>query len=431
MSAEATPRLRHQRDFQLLWLGQSISALGSRVTGIALPLLVLTETSSPAKTGLAAFAFGVPLLAFTLPAGAFIDRWNRRMVMLVADTARLIALGSLAMALLFGVFSLGHVLAVAFVEGAGYTFFAVAERASLRHLVPRELLPAATAQNQVRESVALLAGQPLGGLLFSIGRVVPFAFDAISYLVSSIALVLIRRPLQVVREPEERHLRREVLEGLRFLLRKPFLRTTSLLVTGSDLVLNALFLTVIVIARENGASPTAVGLMIAFLGVGGFAGAAVAARLAKLLSLRQTVAVTMVVPALLVPLLAIADEPLLLGPIYGAMFFLHPTWDASVGTYRLLITPDRLQGRVQSVNILLSVGAVPLASLAIGVLIEAVGSTDAVLTLAAVMAAVALWAVFSRAVKNAPPPPPEDERSDAAALATAAAAATPPFSGQG
>ena len=162
---------------------------------------------------------------------------------------------------------------VAFVEGAGYTFFAVAERASLRHLVPRELLPAATAQNQVRESVALLAGQPLGGLLFSIGRVVPFAFDAISYLGSLIALVLIRRPLQDVREAAERHLRREVVEGVGFLMRQPFMRTTSLLVAGSGLVLNALFLTVIVIARENGASATVVGVMVAFLGVAGLGGA--------------------------------------------------------------------------------------------------------------------------------------------------------------
>jgi len=410
MNGDQTARLRHERDFQLLWLGQSISALGSRATSIALPLLVLAETGSPAKTGLAAFAFGLPLLALTLPAGAFTDRWNRRTVMLVADCARLVALGSLALALLADLFTLGHVLAVAFVEGAGYTFFAVAERASLRHLVPRELLPAATAQNQVRESIALLAGQPLGGLLFSLGRVVPFAVDAISYLVSLFALVLIRRPLQDARHAKARHLRREVADGLRFLLRQPFLRMTSLLVTGSDLVLNALFLTVIVIARENAASPTVVGVMIAFLGVGGLAGAAVAARLARLLSLRQTVVLTMVVPALLVPLIAIVEEPLLLGAIYGAMFFLHPTWDASVGTYRLLITPDHLQGRVQSVNILLAAGAVPLASLAIGVLIEAADTTTAVLALATVMSVVAISAVFSHAVRNAPPPPTEDAR---------------------
>jgi MFS family permease len=84
--------------------------------------------------------FRQPLLAFTLPAGALIDRCNRRSVMLLADTARLVALGSLAVALLFDAFSLAHALAVALVEGAGYTFFTVAERASLRHLALYESL---------------------------------------------------------------------------------------------------------------------------------------------------------------------------------------------------------------------------------------------------------------------------------------------------
>jgi predicted MFS family arabinose efflux permease len=306
--------------------------------------------------------------------------------------------------LLVDAFSLAFVLVVAFVDGAGYTFFIVSERASLRHLVPRELLPAATAQNQARESVALLAGQPLGGLLFSLGRVVPFAFDAISYLFSLVMLSLIGRPLQDEHEPGVRHLRREVAEGLAFLWRQPFLRTTSLLVTGSDLVLNALFLTVIVIAREHGASATAVGLMVAFLGIGGLVGAAIAPALVRRLSLRQTVALTMAVPALLVPLLAVVTEPLLLGVIYGAMFVLHPTWDASVGTHRLLITPDRLQGRVQSANTLLSAAAVPLAVLAIGLFLEAIGSTATVASLAGLMTLVAICALASRAVRDAPPP---------------------------
>lgn len=397
------PRLRDQRDFQLLWLGQAVSTLGSWVTGIALPLLVLAETGSPARTGLAAFAFGLPLLAFTLPAGALADRWNRRSVLLVAETARLVALGSLAVALLLDAFSLPHVLAVAFVEGTGYTFFTVAERASLRHLVPPELLPAAAAQNQARHSAAMLAGQPLGGLLFSLGRAVPFVFDALSYLVSLALLLLIRRPLQDEREPRARNLRDEIVEGLAFLWRHPFLRTTSLLVTGSDLVLNALFLTVIVIAREHGASAGAIGLMTACVGAGGLVGATLAPALARRLSLRQTVGVTMAVPALLVPLLAFVTQPLLLGLVYGAMFFLHPTWDASVGTYRLLITPDYVQGRVQSANTLLSAGAVPLASLAVGFVLELAGSRQTVAALAVLMALVAVAALSSRSIRDAAP----------------------------
>jgi MFS family permease len=277
--------------------------LGSRVTGVALPLLVLDLTGSPARAGLAEFAYLLPIVAFTLPAGAVSDRWNRKRVMIAADAARGLAIGSLALALLAHRPAFAQILAVAFVEGSGFTFFTVAQQAALRQLVPAELLPAAAAQNQGREFGALLVGQPLGGFLFSVGRVVPWAFDAISYLVSLTTLALIRRPLEESRGPADRHLGREIQEGLRFLWRQPFLRASSILVTGSDFVLNALFLGVIVIARQHGATPTLIGTMVAFLGVGGLLGSLVAPALASTLTLRQTVALTMVAPALLLPLL--------------------------------------------------------------------------------------------------------------------------------
>jgi predicted MFS family arabinose efflux permease len=394
----ARPLVR-QRDFQLLWIGQVVSGLGSRVSGIALPLLVLALTGSPAKAGVAEFAYLLPILCLTLPAGALIDRWSRKRLMLAADAARCLAVGSLAGALAAGRATFGQIVVVAAVEGTGFTFFTVAQRASLRQLVPTELLPAAAAQNQAREYMALLAGQPLGGFLFSLGRVVPWAFDAVSYLVSLVTLLLIRRQLEEAREPVERHLRREIVEGVRFLWSQPFLRATSLLVAGSDLVVNALFLAVIVIAREHGASPTAIGGMVALIGVAGLFGSLVAPRLARRLTIRQTVVLTMTVPALLVPLLAIVRSPLLLGLAYAGMFVLHPTWGAVVGTYRLLATPDRLRGRVESVLTLLSVAPLPLGALAVGFTLEALGGTTTVAVLAGVMAAVAVGALV------APTPP--------------------------
>ena len=404
--ASTSSSLLRQRDFQLLWSGQVVSVLGSRVTGVALPLLVLDLTGSPARAGLAEFAYLLPIVAFTLPAGAVSDRWNRKRVMIAADAARGLAIGSLALALLAHRPAFAQILAVAFVEGSGFTFFTVAQQAALRQLVPAELLPAAAAQNQGREFGALLVGQPLGGFLFSVGRVVPWAFDAISYLVSLTTLALIRRPLEESRGPADRHLGREIQEGLRFLWRQPFLRASSILVTGSDFVLNALFLGVIVIARQHGATPTLIGTMVAFLGVGGLLGSLVAPALASTLTLRQTVALTMVAPALLLPLLLLVTNPLLLGLVYGAMFVAHPTWSAVVGTYRLLITPDRLQGRVQSVTTLLSVAPLPLGALAVGLLLEELGSTTTLLILTTVMGAVAVGAVFSRGVREAPPARP-------------------------
>lgn len=399
--ASAPPPLRRNRDFQLLWAGQVVSDLGARVSSIALPLLVVAVTGSYTKAGIVGFAAAIPLPLLLLPAGALVDRLDRKRVLIAADAARCLAFGSLALALWADRLGFGQLVAVGLVEGVGFTFFSVAERAALGQVVREDQLPAALAQNQARDSAALLGGQPLGGVLFGLGHAVPFVFDALSYLVSLGSLLAIRTRFQEVRTEARRRLHQEIAEGVRWLWGQPFLRTTSLLVLGSDFVLNALFLVVIALAKEHGASSTVVGATFAFLGVGGLLGAAVAPRLARRLPARVVVAGTMVLEALLVPLLAVVPWPLALGAIYGGMVMLHPTWNAVVGAYRIRITPDRLRGRVQSVATLLSLGSVGPAWLLTGFSIQTIGAVETVLVLFAIVAVVAVAALVSRSVREA------------------------------
>jgi MFS family permease len=393
--------LRRNRDFNLLWGGQVLSDLGTRISGIAFPLLVLATTGSPAKAGIVEFAAAIPLLVLTLPAGALVDRWDRKRLLIVCDAIRSLAYGTLVAALALGHVWFGLIVAVALVDGCGYVFFSVAERSALRHVVPDEQLSTALARNQARTFGALLAGQPLGGLLFALGRLVPFLFDAVSYLVSVASLLLVRARLQGERLAERRRLRQEVREGLAWFWRQPFIRTTSLLVTGSDLTANALFLVVIVLARERGASPALIGAMFGFLGVGGVLGSLVAPRLSRLLSTRAVVVASVWLATALVPLLFLPGT-ITPGIVYGAMFLLHPTWNAVVGAYRIRLTPDELLGRVQSVATLLSLGSVPFAFLAVGFALEAFGTTPTVLALVGLMLVVAVAAAVSPAIRSAP-----------------------------
>lgn len=337
-----------------------------------------------------------------LPAGAIADRGDRRRIMLACEIARGVGMTSLFAAIAFDRLTFAHILVIAMVEGVGYAFFTVAERASLRAIVPSEQLPTAIAQNQARDYTALLAGPPLGGLLFAFGRAVPFAVDAVSYLASLVTVRLIRTPLQEERPSEVVRMRNQIAEGLVAVWEQPFLRATSLLVTGSDLVVNALFLAVIVLAQEQGASSTLIGRMIAFMGVGGLIGAAAAPRLSRRLSVRSVIVGTLALEAVLVPLLVLAPHPLAVGAIYGAMFMLHPTWNAVVGAYRIRLIPDRLQGRVQSVSSLLALGAVPIGALVVGILLEAIGADETILIIAGVMILVAAASVVSRSVREVP-----------------------------
>src|SRR5947209_18112207 len=84
--------LWRNRDYMLLWTGQLVSTIGSGVSGIAFPLLILALTNSPATAGFAAALFGLPYAVLSLPAGALIDRWNRKTVMIVCDTCRAMSL---------------------------------------------------------------------------------------------------------------------------------------------------------------------------------------------------------------------------------------------------------------------------------------------------------------------------------------------------
>ena len=155
--------LRRNRDFQLLWTTQIVSEVGTAVSAVAYPLLTLSLTHSPAKTGVVGFAATLPWFLFSLPAGALVDRWNRKRLMLACESLRGLALGSIAFSLAIGQLRFVQVAVVAFVETTLTILFFVSERAALRQVVPQEQLGDAVAQNQARGYAGTLAGPPLGG----------------------------------------------------------------------------------------------------------------------------------------------------------------------------------------------------------------------------------------------------------------------------
>src|SRR5438874_13158419 len=139
--------LWRNRDYVLLWSGQMISSVGTRVSMLAFPLLVLAITHSPAQAGLIAALRGLPYALFVLPAGALIDRWNRKRVMILCDTGRALALGSIPIAIVLGHLTIIQLAIVSLVEGTLFTFFGLAETACLPQVVTKEQLPGAAAQN--------------------------------------------------------------------------------------------------------------------------------------------------------------------------------------------------------------------------------------------------------------------------------------------
>lgn len=392
------------RDFRILLAGQVVSATGSRVSGIATPLLALAITGSAFKTGVVEFAGTLPILLLTLYAGVAIDRYDRKRMMLTCEAARALALASVAVAVLADFVSFGQLALVAFIDGAGFTTFEVAQRAALKQLVPADELSHAASLNQRREYGALLLGTPIGGALYGLGRAIPFAIDAVSYAASVLSIILIRRPLNERRQRPATAgtIHTEIAEGLRWVWHEPFLRTNSILVIASDLTVNSLYLVVVVIARRHGASAPLIGAMLLFLGLGGVIGTLIAPRLLRKLPLKAGIYGTLITITALLPVIALAHDPLVLGLVYGAMFIPYPTWSAGLSAYRAARIPDELQGRAQSVFTMLSLGAVPFGMLATGAVLQHLGGRTTGFALLTVMATATLYALASTHIRDSP-----------------------------
>ncbi|MGO1052121.1 MFS transporter [Crossiella sp. CA198] len=396
--SEEVPPLRRNRDFLLLWSGSAVSSLGANASSVAYPLLVLALTGSPVDAGLSGFIALLPQLVFQVPAGALVDRWNRKRVMIWCDILRALAIGTLAVALVSDSLTLPHILAVGFVEGVLTVTFKIAAAAAVPNVVHPSQLTFALSRNEARERGAAMLGQPLGGALFGLGRAVPFLFDAVTYLVSLVSLLLIRTDFQAERKPR----RLELGAGIAWLWRQPFLRMTTFLVAGSNFLFRALFLVVIVIAADYGASPTLVGVMFGLAAVGGVLGSLAAPALERRLSMKVVVIAANWAWGLLVPMVLLVPNPYVLGAVYALMCFVGPVWNVAISAYQLAVTPDHIQGRVLGAAGMIAFGAVPLGSLLGGFALEWIGARATVWALAVWMIGLAIVATVSPAVRNAP-----------------------------
>ena len=391
--------LRSNREFRLLWSGQAISQLGSQISLVAYPLLALAVTGSPAKAGLVGFALNVPIAVLALPAGMLADRVNRKHLMVTVDGVRGVALASIAVAALAGHVANALIVVVALIDGAGFVVTYVAERGAVRRLVPREQLGEAVARNESRTFAAMLAGPPIGGLLFGLGRAVPFLVDAISYAASAVSKLLIRTDFQ---EPRADGAVGDAREGLRWVWQRPFFRTCMLLFAGSNPIFTGLYLLVVVLAKRSGAPPALIGVMLGIAAGGGLLGALLAPRLQRHLSARAVLIGENWVLALSLPLLLVAHNALLLGAIVAAAELITPVTNSFVVGFRVALAPDRLQGRVQAASTLISFSAGWLGPLAVGLLLQDAGETATILVFTGWALALALAATGSRAFRHPP-----------------------------
>lgn len=392
--------LWRNRDYLLLWCGQTVNVIGTQVSQIAYPLLVLALTQSPAQAGFVAAARTVPWLVFALPAGVLVDRFNRKRVMILCSAGSALALASIALAYALNVLTIWQIVGVSFVEGTFGLVFGLAASSALPHIVTKEQLPTAVAQQNAQYSVAALIGPPLGGALYSISHLLPFLVDSASYIVSAGSLGFIRTQFQRVQDGARRSVVQDIGEGINWLWRQPLIRYMAFL-TGSLNFTSGLSLIIIVLATRQGASAPAIGAIFAAAGIGGICGAFLAPKLQRRLSFGQAIIGLCWFYAASFASFAIATTLPLIALILLIQDLLAPTYDTVQYSYRLALIPDVLQGRVNSVFRLVALGTQPLGLALTGILLEKIGAEPTVLALAGWLTIVALITTVNGNVRQA------------------------------
>ncbi|WP_439658395.1 MFS transporter [Lentzea sp. HUAS TT2] len=397
-----TVPLSRNRDYRLLWISQALSASGFSASMIAFPLLVLALTGSPATTGLVLGVEAAAQVVVGLPGGALVDRWNRKKIMLMAEATQALAVASLVLALWLDMLGVAHIVVVAALMGVCNGLFGPAEQAALVKIVPQEQLATALAMNSARGAVGQLSGTALGGFLFAVGRLVPFAFNVLTHTISFVALLFVRVPPSEVEQAPDSHLGKEMAEGLRWVWRQRHVRVTVLCAVSLNFLFSAYYIVIIVLVSGRGVSSGEIGVMAAMLGVGGICGALLAPYLHRAMSPYASIIVVFWALAVLTPVAVFIDNGLLMGALFFAMALLPPTANTTINTYQLLLTPDRLRGRLSGVMGMISGVSAAAGPAFGGLLVQAVAGTYAVLLIAAAIAVIALITTLSPTMRSFP-----------------------------
>ena len=377
------PSVWRNRDFRLLWAGRLVSTLGSGVSAIALPLLVLALTGSPAKAGLVSAASGAPYFILTVPAGVAADRWSRRAILVSCDVGRGAIWAVVSLAIVTDAISLPWLAVAAGIEGSLFVFHNVAMTASIPRVVTADELPQAVGQNAVILGTSDLLGPAIGGAVFQLGRAVPFLIDAISYLASITSVLALKAPLDVREKRERAGVMKDVAEGLRFLRRAPALRTLAIVGGMGDLLFAGIALVLIVLAQQRAdASSFEIGVIFAVASVAGLVGAVFAARMITRLEAGRTLVLFGVAGAVVFPFLAIVRSVWLIGALWAANVFVLEISNVARESYQLSIVPDELQGRVNSLVDFVSYGGLPVGTALAGFALAAFGPAKTIASMA-------------------------------------------------
>jgi MFS family permease len=375
-AGDAATLPRRVLEFRLLLTGSSVSMLGSRVSTIAYPLLVLSLTGSAVAAGWACFAATAPSVLFYLPAGALVDRRNPRCVMLTCESLRGAAILTVVMLLALGRLNVMLLISLAVAEEILEVFSNLAERRIARSLVDPAEAASALAQSEARTHIVVMLGRPIGAVLFGVQRFLPFLADAATFAVSIITLLPIRSQRSGNYEKNTNpDLPREINEGFWWLRENPFAFHALWRTAGTTFIFQALVIIFLGEAYEQHLQGAVIGIVLAGSGLGGVLGSMITAPLFRTFNYRlfQMQLSSWVLTFLALTILGGGRSVILLAVAMAFLGFTGAIGNIALDTYIVQEAPENMLARVLSVGRLTSFGALALGALFGGFLVRGLG----------------------------------------------------------
>jgi MFS family permease len=428
--AELAP-LRKNKQFQLLWLGSTVSQLGSALTRLAMPLLVLALTGSPGWAGVVAGARIAASILAQMPAGVWVDRWDRRRTLITSQALQTVNSAVLTALITADQVQIWHFILLGVIDGLCTAFGGPALTTAVRGVVPVAQLHSAYAQEESRTHAARLLGPPLGGLLYGIGRAIPFVADTITFFVAVLCSIFARVPRRPpgekrdapapeggdrAEEPAKQSMRREAGEAVAWLWHQRGLREISAAAMMLNLLGGAFQLPLIVLVGQRGGDALNTGTVLAGIGIGGLTGALLSNRVGKLLPPGKLL---LAVIALFGG--ALAGMALPLGP-WWPMFPLMlitlstPAINVVMSVVISRMVPEGMLGRIDAVLNVSQMGLSPLGPVLGGVLAARLGGADSLVIIGGLLLLTSAGAAASRELRRfTGEEPADDGRLDAPA----------------
>ena len=384
-------------DFWKFWTGQTISNLGSSFTFFALPLLVYELTGSAVNLAVTTAAYFIPYLLFGLVIGAWVDRVDRKRMMIAVDVGRAAVIGSIPALAAMDALSVEWIYAVSFLTATLTIAFDSGEFAAVPNLVDRDDLVTANGRIQASYQGATFVGPLLAGALVGGGLPIEqvLLVDAGSFIVSAVALGTVRTTFNAPDDPDrgKTRLRQDVVEGLRYVLSHPVLRNISIMMAMFNFVAATTLTQLVLFAKERlDASDSQVGLLFSAGSAGIVLLSLAAGRIRRKLSFSVAALGALMLYGALTFVFAWTEAYWVALLLWAAISGLGIFFNINTISLRQEIVPSHMLGRVVSIAGVLAWSAIPLGTLLGGYAIEA---TDDVALVYAVIGVLAFLIAFS------------------------------------